>query len=160
MSLSTPSQISLDGRGLRIGIVAARYNENLVDALVSNTIQQLEASQAEVPEIERVPGSAELPFAAHTMARSGQFDAVIVIGVVIAGATNHHHVIGDSTALTLQQIGLDTEVPVINGILVVENLAQAEARAGKEINRGQEFALAALEMAVFKTQWKNRNKNQ
>jgi 6,7-dimethyl-8-ribityllumazine synthase len=159
MSLLTPSQLRLDGRGLHMGIAAARYNEDLVGALVENTVAHLTESATEPPHVERVPGSAELPFAVNVMARTGRFDAVIAIGVVIAGDTNHHHVIGDSTALTLQQIGLDSGVPVINGILVVENLAQAEARAGKKINRGKEFALAALEMATFNKKWKN-NRNQ
>jgi len=80
-----------------------------------------------------------------------------VIGVVIAGDTNHHEIIGNSTASALLNISTSQKVPVINGILVVNNLAQAEARTGETINRGKEFAQAALEMAQFTKKWKTKN---
>jgi 6,7-dimethyl-8-ribityllumazine synthase len=80
-----------------------------------------------------------------------------VIGVVIAGDTNHHEIIGDSTATALLNVSIAQKVPVINGILVVNHLAQAEARAGATINRGKEFAQAALEMAQFTHTWKTTN---
>lgn len=156
MSLSSPSQTKLDGSSLRIAIVAARYNETLVDALVENASKHLQDSGCEVPVIQRVPGSAELPFAASIIAKSGAFDAIIAIGIVIAGDTNHHNVIGDSTARTLQQLSIDSSLPIINGIVVVENQQQAEARAGQEINRGKEFAEAALEMEAYTRQWKTK----
>ena len=104
--------------------------------------------------VERVPGAAELPFAAATLAKHSSFDAIICIGVVIAGDTNHHEIIGDSTAAALLDLSIAKKVPVINGILVVNNLSQAQARAGDEINRGKEFAQAALEMAQFTKKWK------
>ena len=84
----------------------------------------------------------------------GSFDAIICIGVVIAGDTNHHDLIADSTASALFDLSIAKKVPVINGILVVNNLAQAEARAGDEINRGKEFAQAALEMVQLAKKWK------
>ena len=91
------------------------------------------------------------------MAKSGPFDCIIAIGLVIAGATNHHNVIGDSCATALHQIAIDEQLPIINGITVVENHAQAEERAGERINRGREFALAALEMTQFSKQWTTQN---
>ena len=91
---------------------------------------------------------------AATLAKHSSFDAIICIGVVIAGDTNHHEIIGDSTAAALLDLSIAKKVPVINGILVVNNLAQAQARAGDEINRGKEFAQAALEMAQFTKKWK------
>jgi 6,7-dimethyl-8-ribityllumazine synthase len=100
-----------------------------------------------------------LPFAASLLAKSGEFDAVIVIGMVIAGDTNHHNVIGDSTAINLQNLSIQAELPIINGIIVVDSHEQAEARAGTTINRGNEFAEAALEMAAYTRKWKNK-KNQ
>jgi 6,7-dimethyl-8-ribityllumazine synthase len=106
--------------------------------------------------IERVPGAAELPFAAATLAAQKNFDAIIVIGVVIAGDTMHHEIIGESTAKSLLEVSLTHTVPVINGILVVNTQEQAEARAGEEINRGKEFAQAALEMAQFTKKWKTK----
>ncbi len=157
MSLDIPSIQKIDGSGLRFAVIAARYNEALVDSLVRHTCATIEAAGAATPVIERVPGSAELPYAASTLAAHSHFDAILVIGVVIAGDTNHHNIIGDSTAIALQQISIQQKVPVINGILVVENLAQAEARAGETINRGKEFAQAALEMAQFTNKWKTRN---
>ncbi len=157
MSLDIPSIQEIDGSGLRIAIIASRYNEALVDSLVQHASATLTAAGAEPPLIERVPGAAELPFAASTLASHSPFDAIIVIGVVIAGDTNHHEIIGDSTASALLNISIDQKVPVINGILVVNNLAQAEARAGDTINRGKEFAQAALEMAQFTQKWKTTN---
>ncbi|WPJ95606.1 6,7-dimethyl-8-ribityllumazine synthase [Coraliomargarita algicola] len=153
MSLDTPSIQEIDGSGLRIAIIASRYNEALVDSLVQHACATIEASGAERPVIERVPGAAELPFAASTLAQHSHFDAIICIGVVIAGDTNHHEIIGNSTATALLDISIAQQLPVMNGILVVNNLAQAEARAGEEINRGKEFAQAALEMALFTKKW-------
>ncbi len=157
MSLDIPSIQEIDGSGLRIAIIASRYNEALVDSLVRHACATLEAAGTETPIIERVPGAAELPFAASTLAAHTTFDAIIVIGVVIAGDTNHHEIIGDSTATALLDISIAQKVPVMNGILVVNNLAQAEARAGEAINRGKEFAQAALEMALFTKKWKTTN---
>ena len=153
MSLDIPSIQEIDGSGLRIAVIASRYNEALVDSLVQHACATIEASGAERPVIERVPGAAELPFAASTLAKHSQFDAIICIGVVIAGDTNHHEIIGDSTATALLDISIAQQLPVLNGILVVNNLAQAQARAGEEINRGKEFAQAALEMALFTKKW-------
>lgn len=154
MSLDIPSLQEIDGSGLRFAVIASRYNEALVDSLVRHACQTLKAAGADAPLVERVPGAAELPFAAATLAAHRRFDAIICIGVVIAGDTSHHEIIGDSTASALLDLSIAQKVPVINGILVVNNLAQAEARAGEEINRGKEFAQAALEMAQFTQKWK------
>lgn len=159
MSLDTPSIHKIDGSDMRLAVIASRYNEALVDSLVKHACATIEAAGAEAPLVERVPGAAELPFAAATLAEHSEFDAIICIGVVIAGDTNHHEIIGDSTATTLLDLSIAQKLPVINGILVVNNLAQAEARAGEEINRGKEFAQAALEMAKFTKKWKTK-KNQ
>lgn len=153
MSLDAPTTLNIDGSGLRFAIIAARFNQALVDSVVHHTTQTLAEAGAPEPMIERVPGSNELPAAAALVVDAAVYDAIIVIGVVIAGSTHHHHTIGDSTAVALHQLSLQTRIPIINGILVVENLAQAEARCGTEINRGKEFALAALEMAQFKQKW-------
>ena len=159
MSLDAHNLEPIDGSGYRFAIVAASYNQTLVDALVSHATETLSASGAPSTDLIRVPGSAELPYAASVLAKRGEYDAIICIGVVIAGDTNHHNIIGDSTAIALQDLSIQSGIPAINGILVVENLAQAEARAGTEINRGKEFADAALAMAAFKKQWKT-NQNQ
>jgi 6,7-dimethyl-8-ribityllumazine synthase len=96
-----------------------------------------------------VPGSHEVPWAAQALARSGSFDCVIGLGVLIAGDTNHHEMVGESVSHALQQVALGTRVPVINGVIVANSLAQAKARCIGKINRGAEFAAAALEMAAL-----------
>jgi len=153
MSLDAPSSHAVDGRGCRIAIVAARFNESLVDALIERARATLEAAGAELATVERVPGSAELPFAASLLVDGGGLDAVIVLGVVVAGDTDHHRIIGDSTAVALQQLAILKSVPIINGILVVNDRAQAEARCTGEIDRGPEFARSALEMARYTRKW-------
>lgn len=157
MSLDSPSIQEIDGSGMRFAIVAARFNEALVDSLVENACKALEAAGAPTPVIERTPGSNELPYAVSVLAESCQFDGIIAIGLVIAGATNHHNVIGDSCANALHQIAIETQLPIINGITVVDNHEQAEERSSGKINRGREFALAALEMVQFSKQWTTQN---
>ncbi len=157
MSFDNPNNLHIDGRNMRIAIVASRYNGMLVDSLLKNALAALTLADAPPPRIERVPGSAELPYAASVLADHTQLDAIIALGVVIAGDTSHHTIIGESTALALQEISIRQKVPVINGILVVNTTEQAQERAGETINRGKEFALAALEMAQLKTKWKTIN---
>ncbi|WP_041744958.1 6,7-dimethyl-8-ribityllumazine synthase [Coraliomargarita akajimensis] len=156
MSLDSPSQKTFDGSAFRIALVAARFNERLVDSMLAHARSTLEAAGVAHIAIERTPGSNELPYASAMLAQSGDFDAVIAIGMVVAGATNHHNVIGDSSAVAIHQAAIDSGTPIINGITVVETQEQAEQRAGSEINRGREFALAALEMATFNQTWKTK----
>lgn len=157
MSFDNPDSLEIDGRNLHIAIVASRYNKMLVDSLLQHTMANLTLADAPTPAIERVPGSAELPYAVNALADHTRFDAVIALGVVIAGDTSHHTIIGESAALTLQEISIRREVPVINGILVVNTLEQAQERIDGAINRGKEFALAALEMAQLKKKWKTNH---
>jgi 6,7-dimethyl-8-ribityllumazine synthase len=157
MSFDNPTAQKIDGRDLHIAIVASRYNGMLVDSLLKHVMANLSLADAPAPEVARVPGSAELPYAASTLADHQRFDAIIALGIVIAGDTNHHNIIGDSTAMALQEISIRRKVPVINGILVVNTTEQAQVRVDGTINRGKEFALAALEMAQFKKKWKTTN---
>ncbi len=155
MSLDAPSPLSVSGADFRIGIVAARFNSALVDALVERAQARLVAAGVPFAAIElvRVPGSHETPWAVQQFVVTGRFDAVIALGVLIAGDTNHHEMVGDAVAAALMRVSLDTRIPVINGVIVVNNLAQAEARTTGSINRGTEFAAAALEMAALKKQF-------
>jgi 6,7-dimethyl-8-ribityllumazine synthase len=91
-----------------------------------------------------------VPWAAHALARRGRLDCVVGLGVLIAGDTNHHEMVGESVSHGLQQVALTTGVPVINGVIVVNSLAQARARCIGRINRGAEFAAATLEMAALR----------
>lgn len=152
MSLASPQSRDIDGSSYRIGIAAARFNESLVDGMLARVVATLRAarvSEANIGSV-RVPGSHEVPWAAQALATGGQYDCVIGLGVLIAGDTNHHEMVGDSVSHALQQVALKTGVPVINGVIVVNSLAQAEERCVGKIDRGAEFAAAALEMAALK----------
>ena len=152
MSFSPPAPLSLDGSACRIGIVAARYNPELVDALIAQVKTYLVAAHVPEAAIElwRVPGSNEIPVAVSAMLCRGEFDAVVALGVIIRGGTIHYEVIAQSSAIALHDAAMTAGVPVINGIVVAENAQQAHDRCLGEVNRGAEFAWAALEMAVLK----------
>ncbi|MGH8021878.1 MAG: 6,7-dimethyl-8-ribityllumazine synthase [Opitutaceae bacterium] len=151
MSFSPPAPVSIDGSVFRIGIVAARYNPELVDALVEQVRGYLLATRVPAASIEiwRVPGSNELPVAVQGMIRHGSLNAVVALGVIIRGGTIHYEVIAYSTADALHSVSLATGVPVINGIVVAENEEQARERCVGAVNRGAEFAWTALEMAAL-----------
>jgi 6,7-dimethyl-8-ribityllumazine synthase len=152
MSLASPELREVDASGFRIGIAAARFNEALVDGLLARVLARLIAAGVKEPNIQvvRVPGSHEVPWAANALAARPRVDCVIGLGVLIAGDTNHHEMVGESVSHALQNVALTTGVPVINGVIVVNSLAQAKARCVGKINRGAEFAQAALEMAALR----------
>ena len=152
MSLDSPQLRVTNGAAFRIGIAAARFNESLVDALLARVVARLTAAAVKEANITivRVPGSHEVPWAAHALARSGNCDCIVGLGVLIAGDTNHHEMVGESVSHALQHVAIETRVPVINGVIVVNSLAQAKARCVGKINRGAEFAAAALEMAALR----------
>ncbi len=152
MSVDSPASFDFDGDGLRILIVAARFNGRFVDAMIERAVERLIRSGVDSSDIEvvRVPGSNEIPqaIAMVTEAVGDETpDAVIGLGVVIAGDTTHHEVIGNSTALMLHTLAIDLSLPIINGIVVCETIDQAEVRCLGDLDRGSAFASAALEMA-------------
>ncbi|MDI1336488.1 MAG: 6,7-dimethyl-8-ribityllumazine synthase [Lacunisphaera sp.] len=151
MSLDAPKSSLINGAPFSIGIVAARFNAALVDALLHTVFENLTAAgvKEKCIRIIRVPGSHEVPWAAQALAGKPT-DCVIALGVLIGGDTNHHEMVGTSVSHALQQVALATRTPVINGVIVTDNLKQAEARCLGAINRGGEFARAALEMAALK----------
>ena len=154
MSTDHPDmQVSAEqARALRIGLVAACYNQSLTDAMLAGVRDELIAAGVAESNIElrRVPGSSEVPYTVNMLALSGGFDALIGIGVVLAGATDHHRIIAEATASAFQHIALQTERPVINGILTTETIEQAKERITGPASRGKEFARAALFMASEK----------
>jgi 6,7-dimethyl-8-ribityllumazine synthase len=152
MSQAVPENRPIDGAAFRVGIVAARFNEALVDGLLARVLAGLKAAGVKEQNLAviRVPGSHEVPWAAQHLATGGQCDCVIGLGVLIAGDTTHHEMVGESVSHALQRVALDAGVPMINGVMVVNSQAQAEARCIGAINRGAEFAAAALEMAALK----------
>lgn len=151
MSLASPSSIAVAGAQLRFGVVAARFNEVLTDGLLERALDELYASGVRPGNVTviRVPGSHEVPWAAAALA-ARRPDCVIGLGVLIGGDTNHHEMVGQSVSHALQRVALDSGVPVINGVVVTDTLAQARARCVGRINRGVEFARAGLEMAALR----------
>ena len=155
MSLAKPTSDHADATGLRFAVVAARYNENLSERLLSSVLDRLKEAGAKEEQVvvERVPGSHEVPAGLAVLSDKGEFDCLIGLGVVIQGDTSHHKLVGESAAFGLQQISLACGSPAINGIVVVDDLEQAESRGGSEIDRGAEFAEAAVTMGRLRNKW-------
>jgi 6,7-dimethyl-8-ribityllumazine synthase len=153
MSLHASNETIPMAPKLKVAIVAARFNLILVNALLENTLIPLRKAGIHEPLIERVPGSAELPLAVELIASAKQPDVIIALGVVVAGDTDHHKFIGNATSQALCHVSLHHRIPVINGILITNNREQAEARTTGPINRGSEFAHAAVEMGLLKNKW-------
>lgn len=152
MSLDAPSQLSIDGTPFTVGVVAARYNERLVGALLSQVTKRLRAAGVKEKKlfVVRVPGSNELPSAAQLLLRKRRCDVVVALGVIIRGGTLHYELVAQAASDGLLRVSLDARVPVITGVVVAENQEQAEERCLGRIDRGAEFAQAALEMAALK----------
>ncbi len=147
MNLIDPNH---DGQGLRIAIVAARFNEEIVDLLIEGCLSTLREHGVDDDDITlvRAPGAWELPLACAHLAASDEFNAVIALGAVIRGDTAHFDFISAECARGLGDVGLVTGVPIAFGVLTPENGDQARDRADPaRKNKGREAALAALEMA-------------
>ncbi len=133
----------------RFGIVAARFNHFIVDALEAGCLDALRRHgvKDEAITLVRVPGAFELPLLVQKMAQSGKVDAVIALGAVIRGSTPHFDHVAGACSRGLSSIATDTGVPVIFGVLTVDSMEQAIERAGtKAGNKGAEAALTAIEM--------------
>lgn len=141
---------SLLGKGLKFGIVAARFNEFITQKLIGGAQDALlrhGVNEGDI-EIAWVPGSFEIPLIALKMAQSKRYDAIICLGAVIRGATPHFEYISAEVAKGIAKVGLDTGVPVIFGVITADTLEQAIERAGtKQGNKGFDAATAAIEMA-------------
>lgn len=155
MSLESPDFGPVpEAPNFKIAVVAAQFNPRWTDLLLSKTRQALLAAGVEEKHLRiyRVPGSNEIPFAVQMAAESGQIDAVIGLGVLKKGATAHYHIVAQSVSDALQMVALNTGVPVINGVIVVENEEQAAERVDGDIDRAAEFAQTALVMAQVRVQ--------
>lgn len=135
--------------GIKIGIVAARFNEFIVSKLVSGARDALLRHDVKEEDIDLawVPGAFEIPLIAKKMADSGKYDAVICLGAVIRGATSHYDLVCSESAKGIAHASLESGVPVLFGIVTTDNIEQAIERAGtKAGNKGYDSALAAIEM--------------
>ncbi|MCC8438125.1 6,7-dimethyl-8-ribityllumazine synthase [Brevibacillus sp. M2.1A] len=146
----------LVGTGLRVGIVAGRFNELIVSKLVGGALDALKRHGVEEEQVDVawVPGAFEIPLIAKKMAESGRYDAVVTLGAVIRGSTPHFDYVCNETAKGVASLSLSTGVPVIFGVLTTDNIEQAIERAGtKAGNKGWEAATAAIEMANLSKQF-------
>ena len=135
--------------GMRVGIVAARFNEFITSKLVGGALDVLRRHEVADEDIVTawVPGAFEIPVVAKKMAESGRFDAVICLGAVIRGATSQYDYVCNEVSKGVAHVSLETGVPVLFGVLTTENIEQAIERAGtKAGNKGAECASGAIEM--------------
>ena len=143
-------QGAMNGAGLKIGIVCARFNSIFVEQLLSGAEDALirHGVAAKDITVAWVPGSFETPLVLQRMAATGKFDALIGLGVVIQGATQHAQMINSEVSKAYAQISLNFNLPVVYGVVTTENIEQAIERSGSKAgNRGASAAMTAIEMA-------------
>lgn len=142
----------LDARNVRCALVVSRFNDFIVNRLVSGAVDALVRHGAEESQIDtiRVPGAFEIPLVAKKAALTGKYDAVICLGAVIRGATPHFDYVASEVSKGIALIGLETGLPVTFGILTTDNIEQAIERAGsKSGNKGWDAAMSAIEMVTL-----------
>jgi 6,7-dimethyl-8-ribityllumazine synthase len=135
--------------GMKVGIVASRFNEFITSKLLGGAVDGLVRHGVEDENITTawVPGAFEIPLIAGKMAKSGKYDAVIAVGAVIRGSTTHYDYVCNEVSKGIAQVSLQSDVPVMFGVLTTENIEQAIERAGtKAGNKGYDCALSAIEM--------------
>ncbi|MBT1165459.1 6,7-dimethyl-8-ribityllumazine synthase [Bifidobacterium simiarum] len=134
---------------IRVGIVVARFNEFITSKLLSGAQDGLRRHGVSDDDVDVawVPGSFEIPIAAKRMTATGRYDAVICLGAIIRGSTSHYDLVCNETAKGIAQVSLNSDVPVLFGVITTENIEQAIERAGtKAGNKGFDCALGAIEM--------------
>jgi len=141
--------LSLDGSALRIGIVQARFNEGVTQALADACLGELAALGVPAAQIvhHTVPGALEVPLALQWLARRGECHALIALGCIIRGETYHFELVANESGAGVTRVALDLDIPMANAILTTENLAQAQAR---QTDKGRDAARVAVEMALLK----------
>jgi len=154
MSNDSPTFSKLNPSELKIGVVCAFFNQKLTDILLERVTNAL-TQNGELKELvlERVPGSNEVPSCIDLILQKKVMDCMIGLGVVIKGGTSHHHLVAEAVGHSMQNISLQYHVPIINGIVVTEDYKSAEERVCGNIDRGFDFAQAALFMAQIKRKW-------
>nr|WP_319491401.1 6,7-dimethyl-8-ribityllumazine synthase [uncultured Desulfobacter sp.] len=143
-------EANLNAKGKKFGIIASRFNDFIVDKLVSGALDCLVRSGAQDKDITivKVPGAFEIPLTAAKMAALNKYDAIICLGAVIRGATTHYDYVCAEVSKGIASVSLEAKVPVMFGILTTETIEQAIERAGtKSGNKGFDVALGAVEMA-------------
>ncbi|MCI9429731.1 MAG: 6,7-dimethyl-8-ribityllumazine synthase [Lachnospiraceae bacterium] len=139
----------MTGKGMKVGIVAARFNEFITSKLLGGALDMLRRHEVAEEDITTawVPGAFEIPVIAKKMAESGKYDAVICLGAVIRGSTSHYDYVCNEVSKGIAQVSMGNGLPVMFGVLTCENIEQAIERAGtKAGNKGAECANGAIEM--------------
>ena len=139
----------MTGKGMKVGIVAARFNEFITSKLLGGALDMLRRHEVAEEDITTawVPGAFEIPVIAKKMAESGKYDAVICLGAVIRGSTPHYDYVCNEVSKGIAQVSMGNGLPVMFGVLTCENIEQAIERAGtKAGNKGAECANGAIEM--------------
>ena len=139
-----------NGAGLRVAVVVSRFNEFITERLLAGALSELKALGVDddAVTVAWVPGAFEMPIVAKAAAGSGKYDAVVCLGAVLRGETDHYQHVCDGAAKGILQAGLETGVPAMFGVLTVDSLEQAIHRAGAKLgNKGGETARAAVETA-------------
>jgi 6,7-dimethyl-8-ribityllumazine synthase len=150
---------NLSAEGRTFGIVASRFNDFVVKALLEGAIEAIRrhGGVAEAVDVVWVPGSYEIPVVARELALSGRYDALICLGAVIRGATAHFDYVAGGAAGGISNVALETGVPVIFGVITTESIEQAIERAGTKMgNKGFEAAVSAMEMADLMAKLRER----
>ncbi len=145
----------VDGKGMKVAIVAARFNELIVERLVEGALNGLRSHGVDGDDVTivRCPGAFEIPQVARRLVDSGRYQAVVCLGCVIRGATAHFDYVAGQAASGIAQVAMSCKIPVVFGVLTTETIEQAIERAGtKAGNKGWDAALAALEMASLYAQ--------
>ena len=140
---------NLVAREIKIGIVASRFNEFITSKLLAGALDGLKRHEAKEEDIHVawVPGAFEIPLIASKMAKSGKYDAVICLGAVIRGSTSHYDYVCSEVSKGVAQVALNSDIPVMFGVLTTDTIEQAVERAGtKAGNKGSECAQGAIEM--------------
>ncbi|MCX8514169.1 MAG: Riboflavin synthase beta-chain [Pseudomonadota bacterium] len=140
----------LNATGLKFGIVIARFNSFITDELLAGAMDALLRHGADEKNISvaRVPGAMEITLAAKKLAQTKKYDAIITLGAVIRGSTSHYDYVCNEVAKGVAKLAIDEEIPVLFGVLTVENIEQAIERSGtKSGNKGYDVAVSAIEMA-------------
>jgi 6,7-dimethyl-8-ribityllumazine synthase len=137
---------ALDGHELRIGVVQARFNAGVTDALTNATLAELARLGVKPGNIRlvKVPGALEVPVALQALAETDRYDALIALGCIIRGETYHFELVANESGAGVTRVSLDHQVPIANAILTTETLAQAQAR---QTEKGVDAARVAVEMA-------------
>lgn len=150
----------LDGQGMQVGIAVSRFNEEITTRLLNGALEGLSDHGVKGDDIDTawVPGAMELPLVAKKMAATGKYSAIICLGAVIRGETAHFDYVSSGVTQGVVRANLDTEVPVLFGVLTTENREQARERSGIRLgNKGYVAAINAIEMANVLKQLPNPN---